>query len=83
MTEISIIIPVYNEQGNIEKILEKINSKIKIEKEVIVINDGSTDNTLEELKSSNCKIINLVRNSGKGFAMKEGIKYQKENTFFL
>jgi len=77
LTEISIIIPVYNEQGNIGNLLEKINSKIKIEKEVIVINDGSTDNTLEELKSSNSKIINLVRNSGKGFAMKEGIKLSK------
>ncbi len=79
MTDISIIIPVYNEEGNIGKLIDNILSKIKLNKEIIIVNDGSTDNTIEEIKSKNCKIINLEKNMGKGFAMREGIKLSSGN----
>ena len=77
MIEISIIIPVYNEEGNISKLLQKINSIKFINYEIIVVNDGSTDNTLSEASSQKCNIINLKKNMGKGYAMREGIKLSK------
>ena len=43
--KVSIVIPVYNESQTIFKILKKINKIKKIKKEIIIINDGSTDNT--------------------------------------
>ena len=42
---ISIIIPVFNEERTINKILKKILAQYEFEKEIIVINDGSTDET--------------------------------------
>ena len=74
---ISIIIPVYNEERYIEEIIRRI-SLVKIEKQIIVVNDGSTDNSLEILKNikiDNLKIIDNSTNKGKGFAIKSALKY--------
>ncbi len=74
---ISIIIPVYNEEKLIKNLLLKVNSIKKIKKEIIVINDGSTDETLKILKKD-CKklftkLITYKKNRGKGFACRKGI----------
>tara|TARA_B100000886_G_scaffold78999_2_gene51190 strand:- start:1404 stop:2108 length:705 start_codon:yes stop_codon:yes gene_type:complete len=74
---VSIIIPIYNEEKIIKKLLKKVNSTKKIRKEIIVINDGSTDNTLKILKKD-CKkmytkIISYKKNIGKGYACRQGI----------
>lgn len=74
---ISIIIPIYNEEKIIKKLLIKVNSVKKIKKEIILINDGSTDNTLKILKRD-CKklytkIISYKKNMGKGYACRMGI----------
>ena len=81
MTKLSIIIPCYNEVFTIKKILSKIISlKLKnIKKEIIIIDDGSTDGTKEILESylQNKKISKIFfhkKNSGKGAAIKTGIK---------
>ena len=78
MNKFSIIIPAYNEEKTILKILEKIHSEKKntAEYEIIVINDCSTDTTLEVLK--NCKslyhiLITNEKNMGKGYCVKKGI----------
>ena len=74
---ISIIIPVYNEEMYVEEIIRRVNS-IKIEKEIIVINDGSTDKSLEKLnnlKIDNLKIIDNHTNKGKGFSINCALKY--------
>ena len=70
---LSIIIPVYNEE-----ILNKVKSSPleQIKREVIVIDDGSTDGTkkiLEENKNLYDKLIKIETNRGKGFAVKKGI----------
>ena len=77
--KISVIIPVYNEQDTIVPILKKVNEqKIDdVEFEIIVIDDGSTDNSLkilEEHSSLFHELINLEKNSGKGAAVREGLK---------
>ena len=77
--KLSVIIPAYNEEKTIIETLKRIQiTKInKIEYEIIVINDGSKDNTSDLLKSNNelyDKLIEYENNSGKGFAVKKGIE---------
>ena len=80
---LSIIIPVYNEEKTILKILKKIDVLKKYsELEIIVINDGSTDKTLEiliENKNLYTKLIDIKNNTGKGKAVIEGLKKVKSD----
>ena len=75
---VSIIIPVYNEEKYIFEILKRVNNVKNIEKEIIVINDQSNDQTLNILKndckSLYTKLITNKKNRGKGFSCREGIK---------
>ena len=80
--KLSIIIPVYNEEKTIEKIVNKVEKvKIKnVKKEIIVINDASKDKTAEILKRiskkyKNIKIFSHKTNKGKGAAIRTGLKY--------
>jgi len=74
--KISIIIPVYNEKNTIKKILEKIEKVDlgSLEKEIIIIDDNSTDGTREILKelADKYKVIYQVKNMGKGACLKTG-----------
>jgi len=75
---ISIIIPVFNEANTILQLLNKVNKQVykNIEKEVIVINDGSTDDTHKIIKDNlNLvdKYVSLDKNQGKGAAVKKGL----------
>jgi glycosyltransferase involved in cell wall biosynthesis len=77
--KITIIIPLFNEENTIIKILTAVQ-KVKVffnyNMEVIVINDGSTDNSLKLLESNKSlyhKLINLEANQGKGSAINAGI----------
>jgi len=76
--EYSIIIPIYNEEANVpilDKEIKKIMNKISKSYEVIYINDGSTDKTLENLKKlKKVVIVNLNRNYGQATALDAGFK---------
>ncbi len=75
--KISVIMPVYNEKDTILKILEKVKN-VPVEKEIIIVDDGSNDGTteiLEKVKDKNIKIIFKEKNEGKGSAIREGLKY--------
>ena len=78
--KISIIIPVFNEEQTILKVLKKVKevqNNIQEDFEILVINDGSTDNTikiLEENETFHDKLINIDVNLGKGNAINEGFK---------
>ncbi len=79
--EISIIVPMYNEEENLDVLFERLITtldKLKTSYEIICINDGSKDNTLDILinyhrKNPAIKIINLSRNFGKDIALTAGI----------
>jgi dolichol-phosphate mannosyltransferase len=80
---LSVVIPVYNEEESVTKTLERVFgavSGLNIEFEVLIVNDGSTDNTLELLLAYQSthdflKIINLSRNSGHMSALTAGIDH--------
>ncbi len=76
--KLSIIVPCYNEESTIKEIIRKINSQKDIEKEIIVIDDCSTDQTRTILKNDiNDQIQKLIlnpKNFGKGYSIREGIK---------
>lgn len=92
--KISIIIPVYNEQKLIKKCLDAlINQNYpKGNYEVIVVNDGSTDDTLEvikrkqkEAKEKNVEMrtVNLGKNQGRAIARETGAKNAKYNNLLF
>jgi len=80
MKKLSIIIPVYNEEKTIQKVINEID-KIKIEnvlKEVIIVDDHSTDNTkkiLGRIKKDSIKIFYHAKNMGKGAAIRTAIQH--------
>lgn len=75
-TKISIVIPCYNEQETISKVLKQIE-KLEIPNyEVIVVDDGSTDNSLNEIRNfSNIIIVKHKKNIGYGRSLRDGVKY--------
>jgi len=68
------VIPAYNEERSIRKVVEGCFSYVP---EVIVIDDGSTDKTLEQLASTKATVLKQVKNVGKGSALKRGFEYGK------
>ncbi len=79
MKSLSVVIPAYNESQRIKStvdIILKYLKNWKIKFEIIVVDDGSIDNTVDEVKKINKKNIRLiknVRNYGKGYSEKNGI----------
>ena len=76
----TIIVPVYNEKKTILKVLKSLNEIkfTKFQKEIIVIDDGSTDGTIDILKENKNFFDILLQNSkneGKGSAVKLGLKH--------
>ncbi|MCL4458581.1 MAG: glycosyltransferase family 2 protein [Chloroflexi bacterium] len=76
--KVSVIIPVYNEAKHIGEVIERVRA-IDIPKEIIVVDDGSTDGTravLENYKGYEDITIHLCeKNGGKGAAIREGLGY--------
>ena len=77
MKKVSVIICAFNEEKTVKDVILSI-SKLKIVDEIIVVNDGSADNTqkiIEELKKEIViRNIHLRKNKGKGFAMAVGVE---------
>jgi glycosyltransferase involved in cell wall biosynthesis len=81
--DISVIIPVYNEEQSIQEILKRVMGLDfkHLEKEVLVVDDGSTDGTSKILRDfkgqKGLKVISHERNFGKGMALRTGIENSK------
>ena len=84
MHKLSIIIPVFNEEATIAKVIDVVsNLKLidNIQKEIIIINDASNDKSkkaieqaIKEVGSENIRLINHAKNTGKGGAIQTGIQ---------
>ncbi|HEK20027.1 MULTISPECIES: glycosyltransferase family 2 protein [unclassified Mucilaginibacter] len=82
---VSVIVPAHNEEGNITVLTDHINEIFRNTPyvcELIFVDDGSEDNTLNEIKlnaqiNSNVYYIELARNFGKDYALKAGISLAK------
>ncbi|MCD6557848.1 MAG: glycosyltransferase family 2 protein [Candidatus Aenigmarchaeota archaeon] len=86
----SVVVPMYNEAKHVRMVLRDLTKRSPPGlKEIIVVNDGSVDNTLELLKKMKQKykklrVVNLRRNHGKGYALRVGAKKAKtENIIFI
>ena len=77
--KVTIIIPVFNEKNYIDKIIKKVKSNVNFNKQIIVVDDCSSDGTrkiIKKIKNID-KIIFHKRNLGKGAAIKSAIPYIK------
>lgn len=75
MPLLSVIVPVYNEAKTVKEVLQKISS-LDIDKEIIVVDDGSNDGTgklLREIEDKTIKVIHHTTNRGKGAAFLTGL----------
>ncbi len=70
--KVSVIIPAYNEGARIDKVISAVKDA-DLPSEIIVVSDGSTDDTAEIARSEGVRVIELQQNSGKGAAMKAGV----------
>ena len=70
---VSIVIPAYNEEATVAKVVS-VALKLSYVTEVIVVDDGSTDRTVEEAESAGATVISHIMNEGKGSAIKTGFK---------
>lgn len=72
--KVLIIIPAYNEEENIENVVDSLIKDYAMY-DYVVINDGSTDSTIEKCENNNYNVINLATNVGLAGAFQTGMKY--------
>ena len=76
--KVSVVIPVYNEAATVAQLVARVHA-VDVSKEIIVVDDGSTDGTREVLESlepryDNLRVLVQPRNRGKGAALREGFQ---------
>ena len=78
MSLISIVIPCFNEENTIKEIINKIIDRVNVDKEIIVVDDFSSDKTRfflqNDLKDKVDKLVLNDQNYGKGYSIKKGLK---------
>jgi glycosyltransferase involved in cell wall biosynthesis len=88
LINLSVVIPCYNEEKTISVIVERIKAQKNLLIEIIIIDDYSNDNTLNELSKiaqiyPDIKIVRHEKNMGKGSALKSGIKLATGNIILI
>ncbi|TAH32928.1 glycosyltransferase family 2 protein [Candidatus Saccharibacteria bacterium] len=82
--KVCIVIPAYNEGSVIRSVVSDITKKLQNEDlqfEVVVIDDGSRDNTADEARKGGATVIRHILNSGAGAATATGLSYAHQNNF--
>lgn len=74
MKKCLVIIPAYNEEGNIQQVLDDIRD-LQPDVDILVVNDGSTDRTADVVREARVPLISLPFNLGYGNALQTGFKY--------
>lgn len=72
--KVAVILPAYNEAENVEAVIRVIN-KVSYVDEIIVVDDGSSDNTGEVASKAGATVLSHTENKGKGEAIKTGYNY--------
>lgn len=80
MLKTLIIIPAYNEEGSIEKVVNNLVENFP-QYDYLIVNDGSTDRTKYICEQNAYHVVNLVVNMGIGGAVQTGYRYAKENNY--
>ena len=82
--DLSVVIPVHNEEESIELLINEITSALsdKYQHEIVVVDDGSTDNTLDVLLKirqnlPTLRVVKHLKNSGQSTAVRTGVQYAK------
>ena len=78
---VSIILPTFNRAHFLEQAFRSLASQTYQVFEIIIVDDGSTDNTASVLKSKDVKYVSHERNRGKGRAIRTGIRYAVQKGF--
>jgi dolichol-phosphate mannosyltransferase len=77
---VSVLVPIYNEADHVDELLERIHAS-PVDKEIIIIDDGSTDGTREKLMqlrpSPDVTVVFHEQNCGKGAAIRTGLTYAR------
>ena len=81
--KVSVIIPAFNEEAGIEEVLQEIPQEILLEHEVIVVDDGSTDNTFNVARKYKVKVLRHEKNEGKVKAIFTGVNYATNDLIVL
>jgi len=80
--KISVIIPVYNEAQSIGQLINAVKKKLP-DAEIIVVNDGSNDNTTDMAEQAGASVISHPYNIGNGAAVKTGIRHATGDKILL
>ncbi len=84
MKNLTVVIPAYNEEHGLTKVLPELSENLKTGWEVIVVDDGSTDKTAEIVKGfEKIRLVKHPYNKGYGAALKTGIKLSKNEAILL
>ena len=80
---ISVIVPIYNAQNSIKKCIESLLNQTKQELEIILVNDGSTDNTEEIIKTFNDPRIKYFKNENQGIGKTRNFGIEKASSEYI
>ena len=80
MKKVLVVIPAYNEEKNIERVVDNLISNYQ-QYDYVVVNDGSTDGTRKVCRKNGYNLLDLPVNLGLGGAIKSGMKYANYNQY--
>jgi len=79
---VSVVVPAYNEAGRVGAVLRTVVSSDRVD-EVIVVDDGSEDETAQEARAFPVSVVSLPENSGKAAALDAGIQHARNDVFLF